>query len=362
VRHIGIIGAGLAGLSVAFRRQLQGDRVTLFEAAPRLGGQLDTERKDGFVIEHGAEGFVAGSAAVAGLAASLGIGARIIDQDVVESCTFDGERLLRLAPGEAGRMLGFQVGARAFGKGIQSFEAGMLELCEALHAALLRPAPGPAVGCVFGTPIVSLRPNGARWQLVPGRGAPLEVDRVVVAAPASAAASLLHEAFGASATALLGSTSTSSVSVSLAFLRGAVAHALDATGFVVAEGAQAEGFRACTFVSSKLRGRAPASHALLRLFFRPSDTDLLHLDDAGWMARAARAASRALPIQGLPERGWVSRWAKALPVFDDAHRQRVARLEAQLHGTGVSLAGASFHGSGIDGAVRSAELAASTIE
>ena len=64
-RHIGIIGAGVAGLTVAYRRHRAGDRVSLFEAAPRIGGQLHSERRDGFLVEHGAEGFVAGSQALA---------------------------------------------------------------------------------------------------------------------------------------------------------------------------------------------------------------------------------------------------------------------------------------------------------
>lgn len=358
MRHIGIIGAGLSGLVVAYRRQLEGDQVSLFEAAPRFGGQLETERSGGYVIEHGAEGFVAGSASVAELARSLGIGAHIIDQEVAVSCTFDGERLVRLAPGEAGKMLGFQVGARAFGKGIQSFAGGMQELPETLLARLLHPERGPAAACLLGTPVVALRPSGARWQVVSSGAPPVEVDRVVVAAPAPAAASLLHTAFGSAAQELAASRLTSSVTVSLAFPRGAVEHALDATGFVVAEGAQTEGFRACTFVSSKLSRRAPASAALLRLFFRPTPADLASLGDDAWAERALRCASRALDIRSSPERAWVSRWADALPIFDEAHRQRVAALEERLHGTGVSVTGASFHGSGIDGAVRSAEAAA----
>jgi oxygen-dependent protoporphyrinogen oxidase len=358
VRHIGIIGAGLAGLAVAFRRQLEGDQVSLFEASPRFGGQLDTERNDGFVIEHGAEGFVAGSSAVAELSRSLGIDGRIIDQEVSVSCTFDGERLIRLAPGEAGRMLGFQVGTRAFGKGIQSFAGGMSELAETLLARLLHPARGQAAVCALGTPVAALRANGARWQIIPKAGAPVEVDQVVVAVPAQAAAALLGGTFGSAALALASSQATSSVTVSLAFARGAVEHALDATGFVVAEPAQAEGFRACTFVSSKLRGRAPSDAALLRLFFRPTQIDLASLDDRAWTERALRSSSRALDIRSSPERAWVSRWVDALPVFDDAHRQRVTRLEEQLQGTGIGITGASFHGSGIDGAVRSAEAAA----
>lgn len=356
-RHIGIIGAGVAGLTVAYRRHLAGDRVSIFEAAPRIGGQLHSERRDGFLVEHGAEGFVAGSQALAELAGSLGIASHLLDQDVTVSCTFDGRTLARLAPGEAGRLLGFQVGERAFGKGIQSFQGGMLELPEVLLAAL-----GPAVSCQLATPIAALRPHAGRWQLVPLAGAPIEVDRVVVATSALAAAPLLSPVFGAAAAALSASSTLSSVTVSLGYARSAVAHALDATGFVVAEAAQVEGFRACTFASSKLRGRAPAEHALLRAFFRPSGDDLEQLDDAAWSARAHRHLQRALELRSDPERTWVSRWARALPVFDEAHRARVAALESSLSGSGVRVTGACFHGSGIDAAVRSAEAAARALE
>lgn len=351
--HIGIVGAGVAGLTVAYRRQQAGDRVTLFEAGPRVGGQLHTERAHGFVIEHGAEGFVAGSQAVADLARSLGIEARMLDQNVTDSCTFDGRELMRLPPGEAGRMLGFQVSERAFGKGIQSFTSGMLELAEVLRHRL-----GPDARCVLDTPIATLRESGSGWQIVPEAGVPVEVDQVVVATTAQAASTLLESTFGAAATELAGSAAVSSVTVSLAYPRDSVAHALDATGFVVAEHAQAEGFRACTFASSKLHGRAPSQFALLRSFFRPTDHELASLDDAAWAGRASRSLARALELRSSPERSWVSRWPRALPIFDPAHRARVAALEARLRGSGVFLAGACFHGSGIDGAVRSAEAAA----
>lgn len=357
MRHIGIIGAGVAGLTVAYRRQLLGDRVSVFEAAARVGGQLHTERVGGFVVEHGAEGFIAGSQAVAGLARSLGIEARLIDQDVTESCTFDGAKLTRLAPGEAGRMLGFQVGERALGKGIQSFAAGMLELAEALRDRL-----GPSACYTLGAPVRRIEAQRDRWAVVATSGQPVEVDAVVVATTARDASIILQPAFGAAAAALAESSALSSVTVSLAYARDSIAHALDATGFVVADGEQAEGFRACTFASSKLGGRAPAGHALLRVFFRPTDAELAGLDDVAWSARAVRSLRRALELRAEPVGAWVSRWSKALPVFDAAHRTRIARLEELLPGTQVVLAGASFHGSGIDGAVRSAEAAALALD
>jgi oxygen-dependent protoporphyrinogen oxidase len=358
VRHIGIIGAGVAGLTVAYRRQLRGDHVTVLEASSRVGGQLHSEHTDGFLVEQGAEGFVAGSQAVAELARSLGIEDRIVDQRVTASCTFDGERLQQLAPGEAGRMLGFQVGERAFGKGIQSFSAGMLELTEALSARL-----GSNASPRLGTKVRALELQGDhRWAILPMTGEPLEVDVVVIATSALAAAEILEPSFGAPARALASSNAVSSVTVSLAFPRSNVGHALDATGFVVVDEAQAEGFRACTFASSKLHGRAPSDHALLRAFFRPSPADLGELDDASWTERATRSIARAIELRGAPTRAWVSRWPKALPIFDAAHRARVAVLEQHIHGTGIVLAGASFHGAGIDGAVRSAEAAAVAID
>jgi protoporphyrinogen/coproporphyrinogen III oxidase len=356
VQHIGIIGAGVAGLTVAYRRQQMGDRVSLLEASPRVGGQLHSERAFGFVVEHGAEGFVAGSQAVAGLAHSLGIAGHILDQQVTVSCTFDGERLQELGPGEAGRRLGFQVAERAFGKGIQSFSAGMLELAEVLHARL-----GPNASSSLGTKVRALEPRAERWAIWPVDGEPLEVDEVVVATSAAAAAAILEPTFGAAARALASSNAVSSVTVSVAYPHAAVGHPLDATGFVVADEAQTEGFRACTFTSSKLHGRAPSGHVLLRAFFRPTLTELAALDDAAWTERATRSIARAIELRGAPDHSWVSRWPNALPVFDAAHRGRVAVLEQHLQGSGVVLAGASFHGSGIDGAVRSAEAAVNTL-
>ena len=350
MRHLVIIGGGIAGLTVALRRSRLGDRVTLYEASERLGGQLHTERRDGFLIEHGAEGFVAGSTAVAALAQALGIRDQLLDQRVSESCHFDGQRLIVLEPGQAGRLLGFQVAARAFGKGIQSFAGGMSQVVTALATELVAHAE-----CVRHAPVTNLVRAGSAWDVIAANGATVRASDVIVATGSAAAARLLTPEFGANAAALNASEAVSSVTVSLAYPRESVHHALNATGFVVAEAAQSEGLRACTFASSKLAGRSPEQSALLRVFFRPTPPELAELSDDDWSKRAARAVGRAIPIEGAPSQSWVARWGAALPVFDAAHRERVTALERTLNGTGVWLCGAAFHGSGIDGAVRSAE-------
>jgi len=349
--RVAIIGGGIAGLRIAALRARAGDAVTLWEASGSLGGQLGTVREAGYVIEQGAEGFVASSQAVEALAQELGIGASIVGQQTPTSFGFDGRTLVALAAGEAAQFLGFQVPRRDLGNGIRAFQGGMGELIEAMVRVL-----SPHVDLRVGERVERLSRGPSGWQLTTGRGVE-QAEAVFVATAARAASALLEPELGTPARELGRAELLSSVTVSLAYDRRAIPHALDGTGFVVAEDAVEEGLRACTFTSSKLPGRAPPEKALLRAFFRPKDEDI-ERDDAEWSARAERGILRVLSPAARPERAWVARWRAALPVIDAAHRARVAALESALEGTHVVLAGAAFHGSGIDAALCSAERAA----
>jgi oxygen-dependent protoporphyrinogen oxidase len=59
-RRIAVIGGGIAGLAAANRvKELDPSaNVTLFEASGRLGGAMWTERRDGFLVEQGADSFI----------------------------------------------------------------------------------------------------------------------------------------------------------------------------------------------------------------------------------------------------------------------------------------------------------------
>jgi len=357
VARVAVIGGGIAGLRVAQLRARAGDEVTLWEASGALGGQLQTARADGYVVELGAEGFVASSQAMGALADELGIGSSVIGQLTLESLGFDGSELVALAPGQAAQFLGFQVPRRDLGKGIRAFSNGMSEVVETIVRAL-----PPHVDLRVGEAVERLTRAGALWQVAtPTPTRTLEFDRVVVATGARAASTLLESELGAPARELALAELVSSVTVSLAYERRAIAHPLEGTGFVVAESATLDGLRACTFSSSKLTGRSPPGKALLRAFFRPKDEDI-DLDDDAWSARAERGIARVLSPSAGAERTWVSRWRAALPVFDAAHEARVAALESALAGSRVTLAGAAFHGSGIDAALRSAERSAAWSE
>lgn len=353
MKRIAVVGGGLTGLTVAYRLARAGAEVTLFEATNRLGGQLWTARDDGFIVELGAEGFVARSEAIPRLATDLGMDeggeahrgvpwSMLLDQRKSVSYRYDGRELRALAPGEAAEALSFQVPRAERGAGIRTFVGGMQSLSDALSTA----AAGQ----------VDIRTN-ARVDAVDADGSSVRVDgvgydAVILATSTAVAGRLLAPALGGSATSRFTSAETlSSVTVSLAFEASNVRHALDGTGFVVGE--PFEGFRACTFTSSKFAHRAPDGMVSLRVFFRPTAEELA--TDTAWVARAADVLGRVLPITGAPLRAWVSRWPEALPVFSPPLHEAVRDAESALVPRGIHLAGSAFHGSGIDAAVRSAE-------
>jgi oxygen-dependent protoporphyrinogen oxidase len=283
----------------------------------------------------------------------------LIGQSVMQSLGFDGETLRALAPGEAASFLGFQVPKDDLGKGIRSFRRGMGSLIWALRGNLQE-----RVELRLSSPVAHVEPDGqgARVQLQGGES--IDADAVLVATNAVGAAHVLGDAIGEPARALSAAPTLSSVTVELAFMRDALDHPLDATGFVVALDAQRHGLRACTFTSAKFIDRAPPGRFSVRLFFRPEPAELhgeSALDDDAWSARALEGLARTIRVQGEPLWSRVSRWPDALPVFNDAHRGAVATLEAALAGMPLLLAGSAFHGSGIDAAVRSGEAAAATL-
>lgn len=85
-RRVAIIGGGITGLSAAFYLQEQAKlhhyplEIVLLEGSHRLGGKLQTLRKDGFIIERGPDSFVDRNHIVLDLAAKLGI-----DHDLVKA-------------------------------------------------------------------------------------------------------------------------------------------------------------------------------------------------------------------------------------------------------------------------------------
>jgi len=91
--RIAIIGGGISGLSAAFtleeKRQSGADiEYVLFEAAPRLGGVMVTDRADGCLIEAGPDSFLTEKPWAADLCRKIGLGDQLIGSNDADRKTY----------------------------------------------------------------------------------------------------------------------------------------------------------------------------------------------------------------------------------------------------------------------------------
>src|SRR5207245_3695512 len=94
-----VVGAGLAGLSAAWELTRAGTEVVVLESERRVGGVVLTERRDGFLVEVGPDGFLAGEGDIPALARELGLGARPVDQLARGATGSPGRRVAPVADG-----------------------------------------------------------------------------------------------------------------------------------------------------------------------------------------------------------------------------------------------------------------------
>ncbi len=85
MRRVAIIGAGISGLTCALRleelRKQNGIdlEVSIYDSAPRAGGAIETEIRDGFILEKGPDSFISEKSWVLDLCKKLGIDSEILD-------------------------------------------------------------------------------------------------------------------------------------------------------------------------------------------------------------------------------------------------------------------------------------------
>lgn len=89
-RHVIVVGAGLAGLSAAFRLEKAGCPVTVVEALDRPGGRVLTNRRDGFVIDAGPDALTAGYREYQALAGEVGLATSFVPSSPVVGLVRDG--------------------------------------------------------------------------------------------------------------------------------------------------------------------------------------------------------------------------------------------------------------------------------
>ncbi len=81
MKSVAIIGAGITGLTAAFYLKRKGVPVTVYEASGRVGGVIQSLRKDGYLAEFGPNTLLETSPKIAQLVRDAGLQSRRLDPD-----------------------------------------------------------------------------------------------------------------------------------------------------------------------------------------------------------------------------------------------------------------------------------------
>jgi oxygen-dependent protoporphyrinogen oxidase len=348
VTRVVVVGAGIAGLAAAWDLKQAGVDVTVLESEPRPGGVIITERRDGFVVEGGPDGFLAAEAEIPALAAELGIAERIVAQQVRGTSRWTGKSFEALEEGRAAELLGIETRTADLAAGFRSFVDGMEKLVTSLAERLVG-AQHASPLLHLSQPVTRIGIAGAGWRVAVTGGSTLEPDALVLAIPAYAAGPWLEQLGVPHARALADVVYAPSITVSLAYRANQIGRPLQGTGFVAGTP-----LRACTYASSKFPGRAPDGHVLLRAFLARADGDTERIAHA--------ELATILGIRGAPLWSRVFQWTRGLPRYPHDHATRLATVRtgfARL--PPLAIAGAGYDGAGVSACVRSGREAARVV-
>ena len=448
--RVAVVGAGIAGLAVAHavRRLLPAAGVTVFEAAPRPGGNIRSERLDGYLCEWGPNGFLDSVPETLALARDLGLTGRLQASDARARRRFiyRGGRL-HLLPGGPGSFLAsgllswpgkLRIAAEPFARPrpegdetIHAFAARRigreaadvlvgsmvggvfagdsrelsLRACfpkmwemETEHGGLFRALfarmrerrirKGDAVGSPLGTltsfcdgteelvraataslgpalrlgtRVTGLRRAAVGWRIEAEGDGGTAAEAVVLATPPSASARLVAGVDDAVAAELSLIPSAGLAVVALGYAERDLPRPLDGFGFLVP---RSEGVRSLGVLwdSSICPGRAPASHALLRVMIGGArDPEAVRLDDAPLLDLVKGELRRTMGPAADPGFVRIFRHPLGIPQYVVGHLDRLGRIEERLaRHPGLYLAGNGYRGVAINSCVAEAgPLAAS---
>ncbi len=234
---------------------------------------------------------------------------------------------------------------------LTTFAGGMGELPAALAGAL-------GERLLLRAPVRSLRREGSLYR-VHGDGIDLTARRVIVAAPAGAAADILAGACPAAAEPL-GAIPTAPITVVMAAYgdRGAFGRPVSGFGFLV-PGRERAGILGCLYCHDIFPGQAPPGRLLLRTMLGGArDPEGVDLDDEATLGRVDAALARVFGRQAVPSRTWIIRHRRAIAQYTIGHLERVAAAEAAAAEAGIVLTGSSYHGVSVNDCIRQAREAA----
>lgn len=234
--------------------------------------------------------------------------------------------------------------------------AGLIGGVAQLPAAV---AATPGIETRLNATVRSIDRTGDGWRVSAGPTTDVEifdVDAVVVATPAPAAARLLAQEAPDAAYALAAIDYASMAIITYVFDETAVP---EGSGFLVPP-VDGTFIKAATVSSNKWAWVAETGRTVIRTSVgRAGDTALLQNDDGVLAARALADLREALGVLPDPVDQVVQRWGGGLPQYDVGHLDRVATIERSVAGVvGLEVCGAAYRGVGIPAVIASGRAAA----
>ncbi len=207
---------------------------------------------------------------------------------------------------------------------------------------------------------VNVMPNG-NYEIKTTANDIAEVDAVVLAIPAKAAAGVVRPLSHVATSLLERIRSASVATVVVAYPRTAVAglKAFKGTGLLVPS-KKGRLLKAATFVSTKWQHMDDSDVVLVRLSCgRINENVIESMGDEELVARLHADLVEATGIKSEPVESFVQRWPNAMPQLEIGHVDLVLKIREDLSFfKGVQLAGSSYDGLGIAACLRSGARAA----
>lgn len=235
--------------------------------------------------------------------------------------------------------------------GLVSFREGNEALASTLGERL-----GSSLRCDVAVVSTSRTGNGFAVKTQSrGRVEEIPCDRLILATPTKAAASLLADLAPEAAPPLRAIPYAPVAVVSLAYRREQVRHSLDGFGFLIPRSA---GVRTLGTVwnSSQFPNRAPIDQALLTSFIGgATDPAAVELSDQQLSATVHREISAVLGVTGQPVKERVTAFQTAIPQYNLGHAARLQNIrEAAQRVPGLWLAGNYWQGPAVGSCIEHA--------
>lgn len=462
-RAVVVIGAGISGLVCAYRLKTLGVDVALIEKSDRVGGIIQSERSEGFLIERGPNSSQ-GTEELVALVDELGIIDELVEGDPKAPAYVYFNKRLHTVPSGLGaflktdllslagklrifkepfvpvrksdseesvasfarRRIGPEAAARLVAPFVSGIYAGDEEQLsvqaafprlsnletgygglfrgmfakarearrarKANSAVLDKAAPTRRRLCSFRDGMAVLprtlasrlgedllteceklgiadyglrtdrQPQSPRFTVEFERGGDhhqLACDRIVIAAPATAAAKLIRPISDKLAELLDEITYPPLAIVSLAYDESAISTPLNGFGFLVPP-AERMNILGCVWNSSLFKGRASEGNALVTVFMGGArNRDIIRLADGELVSTAHGELQRVLGISSGPQVVGITRYQRSIPQYNLGHFARVQRIEGLLGGLpGLRLIGNYLHGVSTGDCIKEADRVA----